>query len=111
VASVQTFAAPLERQRYWQDQDGALSTSKRKDDAIQLVWNFTDKLGGATISSVAYADSGLTTSAKSNTTTAVTFTYTGIGETKLTITLSSSLKLIATLRAYDTEGVRQKDYR
>lgn len=111
MSATQTFVAPLERQRYWQDQDGALATSKRKDDAVQIVWDFTDKLGSATISSVAYADSGLTTSGKSNTTTAVTFTYTGIGETELTLTLSSSLKIIAVLRAYDVEGVRQRDYR
>ena len=105
-----TLYRPLERTRFFRDQDGVLSTSKREDDVVQVTIDYTDQLGGVTISSVAYADSGLTTSGKSATTTAITFSFTGIGETEITLTLSSGLKIVDKVRGYDVDGARPRDY-
>ena len=109
--SSSTVFRPLERSRYFTDRDGILSTSKREDDVIQLVLDWTDELGSDTISSVAYADSGVTTSAKSNTTTTTTCNVTKTGYTKITATLTNSRKLQKIVRFYQADGVRAVDYR
>ena len=108
--SSSTVYAQLERSRYFQDQDGVLATSKREDESLELVLDWTDRLSSDTISSVAYADSGVTTSSKSNTTTTSTVTITGIGYTTITATLASGRILEWIVRFYDKEGPRSSDY-
>jgi predicted RNA-binding protein (virulence factor B family) len=103
---------PLERTRYFADDEGVLSTTKREDEILQLVIDWTDQLSsGETVSSVAYVDSGVTTSSASATTTTSTVTVTGIGETEITATLSNSRKLQRVVRFYAADGSRARDYR
>lgn len=103
---------PLERTRYFRDRDGVLATSKRYDEIVQLVLDWTDQLAsGETVSSVAYEDSGVTRSSTSNTTTTSTTSVTGTGETEITVTTSAARKLQAVVRFYGAEGVRAGDYR
>jgi hypothetical protein len=111
MSSTQTFNFPLERERWFRDRDGVLSTSKHKDDIVRVLLDLTDSLGSDTISSVTYTDSGLTTSAKSSTTTTITFDITNIGETLLVVTLSNSREINFKVRGYDIEGAKSLDYR
>jgi len=108
--SSSTVVLPLERSRYFVDRDGVLSTSKREDEIMQLILDWTDQLGSDTISSVAYVDSGVTTSSKSTTTTKSTCNVTGVGETEITATLASGRSLQRVVRFYDAEGHKQADY-
>jgi hypothetical protein len=78
-----------ERVRYFTDRDGVMSCAKRIDEVVPLIIDWTDVLGSATISSVAYVDSGVTRSSTSNTTTTTTTYVTGSGETEITVTLST----------------------
>src|SRR3990167_9583328 len=111
MASTQTVYQPLERTRWFRDREGVLSTSKHRDDIVQVIIDMTDQLGSDTVSSVAYTDSGLTTSAKSVASPLITFNITGIGETLLVVTLSNSRELNIKVRGYDVEGTRSADYR
>jgi hypothetical protein len=81
-----------ERVRYWRDRDNVLSISKREDEVVPLVINWSDRLEGSTISSVAYVDNGVTRSNTSNTTTTSTTHVTGIGDTEVTATFASGDK-------------------
>ncbi len=109
--SSSTVYLPLERSRYFRDADDVLSTSKREDEIIQLVLNWSDQLASSeTISSVAYSSSGVTTSGTSNTTTTTTASITGTGETEITVMTSTSRKLQMVVRFYDAEGSRAGDY-
>ena len=106
-----TVFMPLERSRYFRDTDGALATTKRQDEIVQLVINWTDYLAsGETVSSVAYVDSGVTRSSSSATTTTSTTSVTGVGETEVTATLSTGRVLQQVVRFYGTDGAAS-DYR
>ena len=105
--SSSTIYEPLARSRYFKDHEGVLSTSKAEDDELRVIWDLTDFLAsGETVSSVAYEDSGATTSSKSVATPQILFTVTGIGETTVTATLSTSRTVERTFRFYDTRGNR-----
>lgn len=107
-----TVYMPLERSRYFRDEDGALATTKREDEQLQLVIDWSDQLAsGETISSVAYVDSGVTRSSTSNSTTTTTTTVTGIGETEVSVTTSAGRVLQQVARYYSPEGWRAGDYR
>lgn len=109
--SSSTVVLPLERSRYFTNEDGDLSTSKRSDEIVQLVLDWSDQLAsGETISSVAYEDSGITRSSTSNTTTTTTTNVTGTGYTEVTVTLSTGRKLQLVVRYYDSEGPGPSDY-
>jgi hypothetical protein len=101
---------PLERNRYFIDHDGAMATTKREDEKLYLPINWTDPLEGATISSVAYVDSGVTRSSTTNG-TADTYTYvTGLGETEITVTASDGKILQKVVRFYGEQGAGRRDY-
>jgi hypothetical protein len=100
-----TVLVPLERSRYFSDQDGSLATVKREDEVLGLVIDWSDELGADTISSVAYADSGVVTSGKSSTTTTTTCSVSGTGEFEVTVTLASGRKLQRVVRFHAPEGV------
>jgi hypothetical protein len=84
-----TFYEPLERNPWFDYEDG-IGMVKAEDDDIQVNWNLTDYLAsGETVSSAAYEDSGVTTSSKSVSSPTITFTVTGLGYTTVTATLST----------------------
>lgn len=87
--SSSTVFAPLERNRYFGYQDGQ-ATTKAIDDDVVLRWDLTDYLAsGETVSSAVWADSGVTSSAKSVATPVVIGTVTGLGYATITATLST----------------------
>ena len=99
--SSSTFYEPLQRQRAFKDRDGATAYVKAEDDELRIVWDLTDYLaGGETVSSAAYDSSGVTTSSTSVATPQVIFTVTGLGETTITATLSTSRTVERTFRFY-----------
>jgi hypothetical protein len=101
------------RNRYFHDKDGVLSTAKREDEIVPLIINWSDLIGSATISDVSYDDSGVTRSSTSNTTTTTTTYVTDIGETEITVTLSTGEKVQMLVRFYEEEthdGIRESDY-
>ncbi len=107
------FGNSRQRSRWWPDTDGALATTLMKEtDDLRVVWDLTDYLASAeTVSSAAYADSGVTTSSKSVATPQVIFTITRIGETEVQATLSTGRVVTQVFRTYLAGGVRAKDYR
>jgi hypothetical protein len=111
VSSITAFL-PLERNRWFRDRDGILSTTKREDEIVGMTIDWSRQLAsGETISSVAYEDSGVTRTGTSATTTTTVDNVTGIGETEVTVTLSTGRKLQELVRFYDREGARAGDYR
>lgn len=108
--SSSTVFQPLERTRYFEDNDGVLATSKHEDDEIQLVLDWTNYLGSDTISSVTYTDHGVTTSGKSNTTTATTATITKTGWTEIEVTMASGRTVTRQVRFYPIDGSETSDY-
>ncbi len=108
--SSSTVFSPLERSRYFRDEDGALATTKRQDEVLKLTLDWTDDLASAeTVSSAAYVDSGVTTSSKSVATPQTLVTVSGVGEFEITVTLSTGRKLQRVVRYYPTDG-RISDY-
>lgn len=105
------FGNSRQRNRWWRDEDGAWATSVYDEtEDIRVVWDLTDYLASAeTVSSAAYEDNGITTSSKSVSTPQVIFTATGIGETKITATLSTGREAVRTFRVYQETG-RSLDY-
>lgn len=95
---------PPERVRFWRDGDSVLSITKRENEVVPLIIDWSDRIGSATISSVAYDDSGVTRSSTANTTTTSTTYVTGIGETEITVTLSTGEKIQKLVRFYEQEG-------
>jgi hypothetical protein len=107
-----TVILPLERSRYFVDRDGYLSTSKREDEKTTLVLDWTDQLAsGESVSSVAYVDSGVTSSGAALTSPNSTIVVTGVGEVEVTATLSTGRILQRVVRFYDSAGARAMDYR
>lgn len=107
------FGDSRQRNRFWRDVDGTLSTSVTdSDEDIRVILDLTDYLAsGETVSSAAYEDSGITSSSKSVSTPQVLFTITGIGETKVTITLSTGREHIERVRTYLAQSnTRRRDY-
>lgn len=111
--SSSTVILPLERNHYFADADGIISTEKYQDEILQLVLDWSNELAtGETISSAAYVDSGITTSGKSTTSTTTTCTVTGVGSTEITVTLSTGRKLQRWVRYYDKQAPSMSsDYR
>jgi hypothetical protein len=110
--SSSTVILPLERTRYFRDADGNLSYSKREDEIVQVVLDWSDQLAsGETISSVAYEDHGVTRSGTSNTTTTSTTSVEKTGWFEVTATLSTSRKLQRVVVFYGEMGARASDYR
>jgi hypothetical protein len=103
--------APLERNRWFTDHDGARATSKTNDEIVEVVYDLGDQIGGDLISSVAYEDSGVTRTNTSNTTKRITTNVAGLGEFTATVTLSSGRKVERTWRFYGSDGARAGDYR
>ena len=109
--SSSTVYEPLRRTRHFTDRDGVLSFSKAEDDELRVVLDFTDYLAsGETVSSAAYADSGVTTSSKSVSTPQVIFTATGTGYTTVTVTLSTNRTVEKVVRFYNSSGTKALDY-
>ena len=104
---------PLRRNPWFQDKDGAQARVKASADEVQVIWDLTDHLAsGETVSSAAYADSGITTSSKSVATPRITFTATGLGETVVTATLSTGRTVERTYRFFGPSGATgPSDYR
>lgn len=98
----------------WQpDEDGVpFAVLNKQTDDLAAVWDLTDYLASAeTVSSAAYSDSGITTSAKSVSTPQVLFTVTGIGETEVTATLSTGRQITQKFRTYLAQTrARVRDY-
>lgn len=106
-----TVFAPLERSRYFDDGDAA-ATSKRTEEIIELRYDWNDALkAGESVSSIAYADSGVTTSSPALAANISSCNVTGLGETTLTATLSTGRKLQRMFRYYPVDGCRTSDYR
>lgn len=107
------FGNSRQRNRWWRDEDGAWATTVHDSDEDVLVnWSLIDYLASAeTVSSAAYDDSGVTTSGKSVSSPVVIFTITGIGETKVTATLSTGREHVGRFRIYQESGIlRARDY-
>lgn len=106
-----THYRPTERTRYFPDEDGVMSTTKREDEILVLSIDWSDELTSSeAVSSMAYSDSGVTTSGASLTGNVSTVTVTGIGEVEVTATLDSGSKLQRIYRFYDREGSITTDY-
>lgn len=105
---------PRERDRYFEDHARGydLSTTKLEDEVVQLKIDWSGLLDedSDTISSVAYTDSGVTTSNKSNTTSVTDCDVTGIGYTKIAVTTAASRVYEKTIGFHDREGQRTRDY-
>ena len=102
---------PPQRVEYFRDGDDVLSRAKRTDEIVPLIIDWSDRIGSATITAVAYEDSGVTRSSTSNTTTTTTTHVTGIGETEITVTLSTGDKQQMLARFYAEEGTEEtSDY-
>jgi hypothetical protein len=105
---------PTERMRYWTDNDDADATTKHENEALLWTWDL-DKSGelasGETVSSAAYEDSGVTRSGAGTSATTVYATVTGLGEFKVTVTLSTGRKLVRVVRFYAKVGSKPTDYR
>jgi len=109
--STPTTYLPHERAHHFRDRDGVLSYSKHEDDVMQVDIELSPQIGSDTISSVTYADSGVTTSSRSNTSTKITFNVTGIGYTEITVNLTNSRALDPFIvRFYERRGPKQRDY-
>jgi hypothetical protein len=103
---------PLERQRWFTDDDGVRATTKRDDEKVAVPLDWSDALAsGETISSVAYVTSGVTLASSSNTDTTTTTTVTGTGEFEVTVTTSASRILQRVRRFYSPSGQAGSDYR
>lgn len=105
---------PRERNRWFQDAEGCWATSKREDEIIQMVIDWSEELAeigsSETIASVAYDDSGVTRTGTANTTTTTTDKITGTGQTEVTVTTSGGYKLQRLVRFYSQEGAAASDY-
>lgn len=111
MSSLQSLILPLERQRWFQDQDGVMSTSKRDAEIIAVGLDFTDELASAeTVASVALVNMGLTSASGILATPVYTLTVSGTGEAEVTATLSTGRKLQRVLRFYGEEGGATSDY-
>lgn len=106
-----TTYLPLTRNRWFQDQDGAMATTAREDEHVACVINWSNLLlSGETISSVVYDDSGVTRIGTALATPVTTDYITGIGETEITVTTSLSRKLQKVVRIYEHSGQPVTDY-
>lgn len=100
--------------RWFRDTDGAIATTKHRDELLQVTLNWTDRLAsGETVSSAAYEDSGVTRSGVSVSTPSTICSVTGLGEFEVEVTTSASRKMVERVRFYDFEGpgARERDYR
>lgn len=105
------FGDSRQASRWWRDEDDALATWARDDEAIKVAWDLTDYLAsGETVSSAAYVDSGTVTSSKSVASPQVLFTMTGTGETEVTATLSTGRIRQQVFRIHHPRSVRASDY-
>lgn len=106
-----THYGPLERTRYFTDDEGYLSTTKTEDEILAFAYDWTDELATSeTVSSVAYVASGVTTSGAALASPVSTITVTGVGELEITPTLSTGRKLQRTVRFYAPKGTWSTDY-
>lgn len=87
---------------YFIDHDGELATSKRDDEKLQLVIDWSDQLNGDTINSVSYDERGVAASGMSNTTTTSTVTVSDVGELEITVTTAAGSILQRVVRFYDS---------
>jgi hypothetical protein len=102
---------PLERSRWFEDQDGAMATTMREDEIVPVIINWSNQLlSGETVASVAYSDSGVTRTGTALATPQTTDYVTGIGETEITITTSLARKLQKVVRTYSETGGSSSDY-
>lgn len=99
-----TFFIPPVHVRYGYDADGAILCVKRLNEVVPLIIDWSDRIGSVTISSVAYVDNGVTRTSTSNTTTTTTTYVNGIGETEITLTLSTGEIIQRVARFYEEEG-------
>ena len=111
MATTQTHYQPLQRERFFQDNDGEIATTKRLDEKITITIDWSDQLASSeTISSAAYVDSGITRSGTSNTTTTTVTTVTGVGEFEITVTTSAGNILQRVYRFYASDKNSSSDY-
>lgn len=106
------FGNSRQRGRWFWDGDAWATSVPDATDDLKVTWDLTDYLAGSeTVSSAAYADSGLVTSSKSVSTPQILFTVTGVGETKVTATLSTGRTHVSKWRVYLADGARRgSDY-
>ena len=96
-----TLRSTPRRERWFRDHDGIMTISKYEDSARPYTFDLANEeafAGGATLSSVTWAESGPTLSSKSNTTTTHTVTVTGTGTAIATATLSDGVILVRKYR-------------
>lgn len=104
------FGNSRQRNRWYWDGDAWATSVTDETEDIKITWDLTDYLAGSeTVSSAAYADSGVVTSSKSVSSPQVIFTATGIGETKVTATLSTGREHVTRFRIYSASA-GPKDY-
>lgn len=109
--SVVSALLPLQRTRWFRDQDGNLATSKRYDEILGLSLDFTDQLATSeTVSSVATSVSGVTLTSATLATPVWTANATGVGTVEVTATLSTGRKLQLVVALYGTDQALSSDY-
>ncbi len=106
------FGHSAQNPRWQPDSDDVPFAVLNKDtDSLAVVWDLASYMAPSeSISSVAFSDSGATTSSTSNTGPKVLFTITGIGETEVTATLSTGLVVTQKFRTYLANAKRRRDY-
>ncbi len=107
------FGTSRQNPRWQPDVDDVpFAVLNKETDDLAVVFDLTDHLASAeTVSSAAYADSGITTSSKSVATPQVLFSVTGVGETEVAVTLSTGRVVTQRFRTYLAQGLsRTKDY-
>lgn len=111
--SSSTITLPLERARYARDAQDVLFTTKRPDEVIPLIidWSSRMAVGDTITGTPSYSDRGVTRSSTSNTTTTTTTLVTGTGETEVTIVTTAGQTHQELVRFYAPSGaLREDDY-
>jgi hypothetical protein len=107
------FARTQQRNRWWHDTDGAWATTATDiTETVPVRWSLDAALdSGVTVDSVTYEDSGLASSGSAISGGAVvTFTLVGLGDTKVTATLSDGNIIVQRFRVYPVNCSPRRGY-
>lgn len=107
-----SYTEPRERSPWFRYRDGWARTKKR-DEAVGLLVDWTRRLDSGEISAATWAASGPTLSSTSNTTTQTSARVSGLGEVKITVTTTHNPARTLIEKRYflgDDEDQRE-DYR
>lgn len=100
-----------QRNRWFKDEDGAKATTKREDEKISVVIDWSQSFAsGESIEDVVYADSGVTRSSTSNNGSVTTTIVTGLGEFEITVTTDAGHTFQQVRRFYGPTGLPRKMY-